>query len=259
MRKWKVDGFTCTKSAQMGIIFALFLFFLDRVYFNSSVWANQKDTLVTEGFRVRSSSTDLSPKGSQLQVNQPLYQQKWPRIESRFPAFLLCSSFVFLAVAVVITLSVHSSQPHNTGKPPSKKYPFNKPWHLTCRPGKAVCCTRVSSFRQAPQWQIQICRYEVNHILKKGMQCRKSILSGRALQKSSCLQWWKLFLVTVVGFFVSKTTSQGCGTFLSTHGGSVDGCVSCTLSMSQLMVYSWYGYKSAERPSTIFMYLVTKI
>lgn len=94
MKKWKVDGFTCTKSAQMGIIFALFFFF-DRVYFSSSIWANQRGTLVTEGFGVRSSSTDLSPKGSQQQVNQPLYQQNRPRIESRFSAFLLCSSFVF--------------------------------------------------------------------------------------------------------------------------------------------------------------------
>lgn len=36
--------------------------------------------------------------------------------------------------------------------------------------------------------------------------------------------------------FVSKTTSQSCGIYLSTHGGSVDGYVSCILlSMSQLI------------------------
>lgn len=57
------------------VLFLLFFSFIfDRVYFRFSIWANQGGILGTEGFGVRSS--DLSPKGSQQQVNQPLYQQK---------------------------------------------------------------------------------------------------------------------------------------------------------------------------------------
>lgn len=57
------------------VLFLLFFSFIfDRVYFRFSIWAIQGGILGTEGFGVRSS--DLSPKGSQQQVNQPLYQQK---------------------------------------------------------------------------------------------------------------------------------------------------------------------------------------